>query len=209
MDYEIKKIDNSAGAPLMILIHGYGANRFDLLGLNRYFPNVNILSIEAPYKINPQQSYWYDIQWVGDDKIVNEEQANSSKQLLIKFIDEELEKIDDDFKKDNVFLMGFSQGAILGYAVSSELKYIKRVYGLSGYIDERITNFNGLNNKELEIFACHGEADEVIPISQAREANKILSQNEFKRYKYVEHNEGHWINEDVLKELINWHNNND
>ena len=208
MQYEIKK-SKVKNAPLMILIHGFGANRFDLLGLSEFFPDVNILSLEAPYQMNAQQSYWYEIQWVGNDKIVNVEQAKYSKLMLVNFIENEIEKIDDEFKKENIFLMGFSQGAILSYSVASELTYIKRIYGLSGYIDDRITDITNLDNKELEIFACHGISDEVIPVSQARQANKILKEYDLKRYEYIEHKEGHWISQDVLTKLINWHNNND
>lgn len=208
MQYEIKK-SKVKNAPLMILIHGFGANRFDLLGLCEFFQDVNILSLEAPYQMNTQQSYWYDIQWVGNDKIVNVEQAKYSKLMLVNFIENEVEKIDDEFKKENIFLMGFSQGAILSYSIASELNYIKRIYGLSGYIDDRFADITNLNNKELEIFACHGTSDEVIPVSQARQANKILKEYDLKRYDYIEHNEGHWISQDVLTKLINWHNNND
>jgi phospholipase/carboxylesterase len=207
MKYEL--IKQHKNAPLMILIHGFGANRYDLLGLGKFFPDVNIISLEAPYNFNSQQSYWYDIQWIGNEKIINTDQAIQSKNLLVNFIENEIEIIDSNFKKDNIFLLGFSQGAILSYAITSELKYIKRVYGLSGYIDETITTINGLNNKNLEIFACHGMADEVIPISKAREANKILIDSELGRYCYIEHNEGHWISQDILTEIIKWHNKND
>lgn len=207
MKYEL--IKQHKNASLMIFIHGFGANRYDLLGLSKFFPDVNIISLEAPYNFNTQQSFWYDIQWIGDDKIINTDQAIQSKNLLINFIENEIEIIDPDFKKDNIFLLGFSQGAILSYAITSELKYIKRVYGLSGYIDENITTINGLNNNNLAIFACHGTADEVIPISKAREAKKILSAFDLGRYSYIEHNEGHWISQDILTEIIKWHIKND
>lgn len=208
MVFEFKKAKiNPKTAPLMILIHGFGANRMDLLGLDVVFPDVNLLSLEAPYSMAYNQSYWYEIQWVGDDKIINHKQEESSKQLVIDFINDGLDKLNLEYEKESIYLLGFSQGAILSYAIASELKKIKRVYAFSGYIDEIVTNLDGLNNKDLELFVCHGEYDEVIPITQARESNRILKEFDLKRYKYIEHSGGHWIGQDILEDIKKWHYN--
>ena len=208
MVFEFKNAkENPESAPLMILIHGFGANRFDLLGLDVLFPDVNMLSLEAPYSMGYNQSYWYEIQWVGDDKIINHKQEEESKQLVIDFINNKLNELDIKFDKDNIYLLGFSQGAILSFGVASDLKNIKRVYAFSGYIDEVITNINGFNNKNLDIFVSHGIYDEVIPIEQARQANEILQKCELNRYKYLEHSGGHWIGQDIIEDIKKWHYN--
>lgn len=205
-EYELIKSKVNNNSPLIIFIHGFGANRFDLLGLGQLFPDYHILSLEATYNMGFGQSYWYDIQWVGNDKIINKEQAKQSKELLKDFIQNGLEKLDISFSKDNISLFGFSQGGILSYAVASELDNIKQIFCISSYYDEDISNISGLNRNDLSIFACHGKGDEIIPYSQAIKSQEIIKTFNLNKYKFVSHEEGHWIPQIIIEEIINWNN---
>jgi phospholipase/carboxylesterase len=65
-------------------------------------------------------------------------------------------------------LLGFSQGAILSYAiVLSHPEKISKVIALSGYLNEEIIEENYRNNdfSKLNIFASHGVVDQVIPVT--------------------------------------------
>ncbi|MFK5283124.1 alpha/beta hydrolase, partial [Lacticaseibacillus paracasei] len=69
--------------------------------------------------------------------------------------------------KDNITLIGFSQGAILSYSVAlSQPDRVKNIIGLSGYVSEPILSegFEKNNFSKLGIFASHGTVDQVIPV---------------------------------------------
>lgn len=206
LEYELIKSKINDNSPLIIFIHGFGANRYDLLDLGQLFPNYHILSLEAPYKMGFGQSYWYDIQWIGNDKIINKEQAKKTKEILKEFIQNDLDKLEISFSKDDISLFGFSQGGILSYAVASELDMIKQIFCISSYYDEDIANVSDLNRNDLSIFACHGKSDEVIPYSQAVKSQDKINTFNLKKYKFITHEEGHWIPQIIIEEILNWNN---
>lgn len=209
LEYEIDLNKDEKDSPLVIFIHGFGANRFDLFGLKQLFPGYHAIALEAPYKMGFGQSHWYDIQWIGNSKIVNKEQAKESKNILINFIEKELNTIIENLDKNNITLFGFSQGGILSYAVASELNYIKKVFAISSYFDEDIAEINKLDNKNLSIFATHGLSDEVIPFSQAKQTQEKISKFDLKNYRFIEHPEGHCISQNIINEIVIWNNETD
>lgn len=204
LEFELVSPNKSEKLPLVIFLHGYGANRFDLISLSDLFPNCHCISLEAPIEMGYNQSCWYNIKWTIDDKIINTEEAINSKNKLVNFIENDLDKLGIAFIKENITLFGFSQGGIMSYAVASELAYIHKVFAISSYFDKNIADINGLNNKELSIFACHGAKDIVIPIKEVRNSQDIISAYKLKNYKYIEHSEGHWIPQNIINEIIEW-----
>lgn len=206
LEFELIKVENESQLPLVIFLHGYGANRFDLLGLSDLFPNCHCITLEAPIGMGYNQSCWYSISWTIDDKIINSEEAINSKTMLINFIENDLDKLNLSYDKNKIILFGFSQGGILSYAVASELNYINKVFAISSYFDNSIADINGLNKQELSIFACHGLKDIVIPIEEARRSQDIISTFKLKNYKFIEHSEGHWIPQNIINEIIKWNN---
>jgi pimeloyl-ACP methyl ester carboxylesterase len=89
--------------------------------------------------------------------------------LIAGFIDELILNYSIDAKA--VSLLGFSQGAILSYAIAlSHPEKISKVIALSGYLNEEIIEENYRNNdfSKLNIFASHGVVDQVIPVTWAR-----------------------------------------
>ncbi|HUH26147.1 MAG TPA: alpha/beta fold hydrolase [Flavobacterium sp.] len=163
--------------PLLILIHGYGSNEEDLFSFATELPeDYYIVSVQAPYQVPPYGFAWYAITFDADmNKFSDDNQAKASRDLLVDFIDEVCEKYSID--KENVNLIGFSQGAILSYAIA--LTYpekINKVVALSGYFHPEIispkTDLNAY--KHLKIFSSHGSVDQVIPVEWARKTPEYL-----------------------------------
>lgn len=181
--------------PLLLLLHGYGSNEEDLFSFASELPeNYYIISARAPYPLPPYGNAWYAIDFDANmNKFSNDEQAIESRDLIVSFIDELLEKYPIDSK--NINLIGFSQGAILSYAVA--LSYpakINKVVALSGYFNPNILKEGYENNdhSELKFFVSHGSVDQVIPIEWARKNPEVLKLLNIK-HEYHEYNVGHGV----------------
>ncbi|MDC1067993.1 dienelactone hydrolase family protein [Candidatus Kapabacteria bacterium] len=199
LDYNIKENETGTKGPLMLMIHGYGANKNDLFGLKNYFPdNFEVISLQAPFELLQGGRHWYNIEWVGDDKVINNTEAISSKQLIVDY----LNQIDRD-KYSKIILLGFSQGAILSHAISLEFpKLVDITIAFSGYIDESIFNYSS-NISNVEIFMTHGLFDEVIEVDYAKKSSEILNSKNvnhfFKIYPLA-----HSIDENIISDLLTW-----
>jgi len=170
-----KPLDKS---PVLFLFHGYGSDENDLFSFASELPDsLFIISVRAPYTMQPQGNAWYAIHYDSPDgKWSNDAQAITSRDKIAQCIDEAIAAYPID--AHNVSLLGFSQGAILSYAVA--LSYpdkIKNVIALSGYINTEIIK-EGYLDKDyttLSIYCSHGSADQVIPVDWARKAPELLA----------------------------------
>ena len=114
--------------PLLLLLHGYGSNEADLFSFASELPeDYYVISARAPYDLQYGSYAWYAINFDADEnKFSDHEQAKVSRDLIGTFIDELLDNYPIDAKK--ITLIGFSQGAILSYAVAlSDPQKIKNV----------------------------------------------------------------------------------
>lgn len=201
---KVKKAAN----PLLLLLHGYGSNEEDLFSFAAQLPDeYYIISARAPYPLPPYGNAWYAINFDADmNKFSDEVQALQSRDLIAKFIDEITGSYPID--KEKVTLIGFSQGAILSYAVA--LTYpekVDRVLALSGYLNTDIID-KGFESKEiskLRFFISHGMADQVIPVEWARKAPEFLKQLGLDA-EYHEYPVGHGVAPQNFYDLLAWLN---
>lgn len=181
--------------PLLLLLHGYGSNEEDLFSFASELPdNYYIISARAPYPLPPYGNAWYAIDFDANmNKFSNEEQAIESRDLIVAFIDELLEKYPID--PTNVNLIGFSQGAILSYAIAlSYPEKVNKVVALSGYFNQNIMKDGYENNdfSNLKFFVSHGSVDQVIPVEWARKNPEVLNLLKVSN-EYHEYNVGHGV----------------
>ena len=170
---KVKKDKN----PLLLLLHGYGSNEQDLFSFATELPDdCYIISARAPYDLQYGSYAWYAINFEADNtKFSDLKQARESRDLIVKFIDELIAKYPID--ETNISLIGFSQGAILSYAVGlSYPNKIGQIVAMSGYLNTEIAidNFEKNDFSTLKIFASHGSVDQVIPVEWARKTPAIL-----------------------------------
>jgi phospholipase/carboxylesterase len=171
----------SEKAPVLFLLHGYGSNEEDLFSFAEELPTeLCIISVRAPYTLQPFGYAWYAINFDAQNgKWSDDEQAITSRDKIFAFVEEACKTYGLD--THNVSLLGFSQGTILSYAVAlSYPKKIKNVIALSGYINEGILteDYQSKDHSGLQIYASHGQVDQVIPIAWAQKAPDVLSQLE-------------------------------
>lgn len=182
-------------APVLFMLHGYGSNEDDLFSFAAELPTeFCIISVRAPYTLQPFGYAWYAINFDAENgKWSDDEQAISSREKIASFISEACATYSLD--TENVSLLGFSQGTILSYAVAlSYPSKIKNVIALSGYINEGILteDYQDKEHSNLQIYASHGQIDQVIPIEWAQKAPAILSKLEV-QYVFEEFPTGHGV----------------
>ena len=193
-------------APLLIMLHGYGSGAHDLFSFAGELPdNIFIVSAQAPFTLPPYGNAWYEIHFNNTQgKFSDEVQAVKSRELIVKFIDEVLEHYPVD--KNNVTLLGFSQGTILSYSVAlSYPEKVKNVIAISGYLNEDIVkaNYSSGDFSHLSVYISHGTQDPVIPVTWARKAPEKLKELNID-YKYSEFPTGHGVSPANLADIVNW-----
>ena len=196
----------TAHPPVIILLHGYGSDERDLFELRNFFPkNYIIIAARAPYKL-PQAGYqWYTMTNVNNIPDGNAAQLASSRKTIEKFITQVVSKYDADAK--SVYLMGFSQGAIMSYQVGLTAPAMLHGIGvLSGMIFPSLKPLVKKSPalKQLKIFIAHGNVDERISFENGKAAYDYLKtlklEPDFHRYAGM----GHSISKEELFDIAAW-----
>ena len=196
--------------PLLLLIHGYGSNEQDLFSFAEELPETHyVISVRAPFDLQYGSYAWYAINFDADEnKFSDLNQAKKSRDLLVQFIDELIEKYPID--SNNITLIGFSQGSILSYtAALSYPEKIRKIVAFSGYLnaDMILPGIEKRDFSQLKIFASHGTQDQVIPVEWARKTKPFLDQLGIENI-YREYPIGHGISPQNFFDFKNWLLNN-
>ena len=199
----LKKTENTG---LIFLIHGYGSNEKDLFSFSDLLPsNDYIIALRAPILLDYDSFSWYDINIDNQfQKKTNISQANESIKMILKTIN----YFNDKFSIYGMnTLIGFSQGAILSWAIGLGNPHIvNRIAALSGFINTDFNfSFNSKSNK-IKFFISHGIYDPIIPISYIKESLKFLKEKGLNLF-LNEYKEGHGISKENFEDLLNWLNN--
>jgi phospholipase/carboxylesterase len=196
----------SEASPVIIMLNGFGSDENDLFSFAGELPdNYTIISLRATLKMEPNGNAWYT--FIFDDiqgKFSDTDEAIKSRELISNCIDEIIEKY--KVQKDNVTLLGFSQGTILSFAVAlSYPEKIKNVIGLSGYIDTDllIKDFAKKDFSNLNVYSSHGIQDQVVPVSWSRKTKPFLNQLSID-CTYSEFPVGHGVTPQNFYEFKEW-----
>src|SRR5262245_61924665 len=160
-----------AKPPLLLLLHGYGANEEDLLSLAPYLDGrFMIVSARAPIVLQPASYAWFNLGFTPQGIVVNPDEVMSSRRTIHKFLGEVIEAYEPDPKA--VYLMGFSQGAMMSLSLALiDPGSVAGVVAMSGRLAPQTLGL--ITDKEalagLPIFMAHGSRDTVIPINHGRE----------------------------------------
>ncbi len=194
--------ERSANMPVIILLHGYGSNEADLFGLKEILPKKYLVaSARAPYPVGTNGFQWFNLNNLDDQP-----EIGNSRELIVKFIDGLINKYKAD--KQNVFLIGFSQGAMMSYEVGLyNPGKVKGIAPLSGRIFSSVRqNIKNASPqmKQLKVFIAHGTADNRINVAEGKAANSFLKNIGLKPEYHEYAGMGHTISNDVLRDLVKW-----
>lgn len=203
MIYELrrpKQIDPEKTYPAMFIMHGIGSNEQNMLSLvdgleDQFF----IFSIRGHLPQPPGYAF-FTIQGYGKP---HREVFDEAIRKLTSFIDYACGQYPLDLKK--LFLLGFSQGAILSMTLGLTLgNRIKGIIALSGYIPGFVKeeyNIKPVDN--LSIFISHGEMDQVLPfewgVANDKYYRELGADVTFKTYQ-----EGHSVSLQNHHDFMAW-----
>ncbi|HEX3272425.1 MAG TPA: alpha/beta fold hydrolase [Ktedonobacterales bacterium] len=191
--------------PLLLMLHGVGANERDLFPLAPELdPRLQILSLRAPLTRGPNSYAWFTVAFLPEGYKIAPEQLDASRKRVVEFIHAAIERYDAD--PERVYLLGFSQGAIMSLAVAlTEPELLAGVIALSGRIPPEVEPWIVAPERTagLPIFLAHGRQDSVIPYEWAERAKPLLERQRV-ALEYHAYDMEHQIGAQTLADLIAW-----
>jgi phospholipase/carboxylesterase len=190
--------------PLLVLLHGLGADEADLFGMARALdPRFLVLSARAPLPAEAMGYAWYAIDWYEHPPRPDEGQARASLELLVRFLGEACEAYGAD--PSRVWLCGFSQGASMAMGVALARPELLR--GVVAHSGRLLHGFlPGTPPRALDGFPVlwqHGRADALVPMAFGEEARRLLPPLGVK-LDFREYALGHEIGPASLGDLDGW-----
>lgn len=191
--------------PLLLLLHGVGSHEGDLMQLapsldGRFF----VISARAPIPLGPGMYAWFHVVLDPFQPVINPQEAEQSRQTLLTFVDEVVNAYGADPRA--VYLLGFSQGAIIGLSVAlTSPEKIAGIVAMSGRILPEILPMMAAGEalRDLPIFVAHGVEDPILPIHHGRATRDCLAALPV-RLTYREYPMGHHVTEDSLRDATAW-----
>jgi len=203
------RVITQTNPPVLVILHGYGADEFDLLPISsRLDPLLLTISIQAPIELAWGGYSWYHLEQTPSGLHGDHKTRIESEDLLIKELPRMIAKENGD--PNNIYLMGFSQGAAMCYAIIGRHDLIniglsvRGVMALSGYVPDDVRE--SLLHKDLSdipFFLSHGIGDELIPPRAMHNAQSILELAGAKTFA-KEYETGHGLTEETVSDLRNW-----
>lgn len=188
---------------VVVLLHGYGADGRDLLGLadplGPHLPDTVFLAPNAPEQCvgNPVGFQWFPIPWIDGS---SEEEARTGMAAAVQDLDAYLDAVlaEEGLTADRMVLFGFSQGTMMALHVAPRrAEQVAAVVGFSG----RLMDPEHLADEVVSrppVLLIHGDQDEVVPPESLPDAGNALSAAGFEVFAHVMKGTGHGIAPDGL-----------
>lgn len=191
---------------LLILLHGWGANCQDLLGMTPYLqrPDFQMVFPDAPmpHPLVPGGRMWYSLSETftttgtqfGLGEAFESELAES-RRLLIEWIEALAQE--SNIPLSRTVLAGFSQGGAMTLDLACRLPFAALMV-MSGYLHKPLPERpDDLEFPLPPILMGHGRYDPAVPLKLAQEArNHLLRLNA--PLQYYEFDMGHEISPELL-----------
>ena len=186
---------------LVILLHGIGADAFDLIPLAKYWAltlkKTKFYSLHAPYpcRLTSSGKQWFDLEDRDQTRILKE--IELIKPMIITFLKKKLKDYNLQYK--DLILVGFSQGTMVALNLTLTMK--EEVKGVLGYSGGVILTKSG----KIEIISkpniclVHGKNDEVVPKKMMETTKIILKDNNIDVDTHLIENLGHSIDQKGLE----------
>jgi phospholipase/carboxylesterase len=214
LEYRIAGAERArAGGPVVVLMHGRGADEQDLLGLARHIPaEWVVVAPRAPFPAAPwgygTGHAWY--RYLGGNR-PEPDSFGESLRAVGAFLGRLMETL--DVAVERIVLGGFSQGGTVatGYALAAnggrlgdDVPRVTRAINLSGFLaDHPDVAATPETVAGIRLFWGHGTADPNIPFPMAVEGRAALRRAgaDLTAHDYPI---GHWIEPRELKDLADW-----
>ena len=179
---------DDAELPLVIVLHGRGADANDLADLAPYLGrDYRFVFPNAPRPFEPYPGMFAGFTWF-DGWPAKQESLVESRNVLLQFVDEIVARYPTPPGK--IVLSGFSQGGLMSIDVGFRTEQqLAGIVAMSGAIYEQdLPPFE----KKIPVILVHGTEDDVIPVLVAHRTRRILEQHGV-NLEYYEFPMGHQV----------------
>ena len=186
---------------LVVLLHGIGADAFDLIPLAKHWAltlkKTKFYSLHAPYpcRLTSSGKQWFDLEDRDQTRILKE--IELIKPMIITFLKKKLKNYNLQYK--DLILVGFSQGTMVALNLTLTMK--EEVKGVLGYSGGVILTKSGkieINSKP-KFCLVHGKEDEVVPKKMMEATEIVLKDSDIDVNTHLIENLGHSINQEGLE----------
>jgi phospholipase/carboxylesterase len=189
---------------LVVLLHGYGADGNDLIGLAEplasVLPDTVFAAPDAPQpcSINPMGRQWFPIPWIdGSPESAMIEGFASAAATLDAWLSDVM--ANEGVTAAETALVGFSQGTMMSLHVGPRRpEPLAGIIGFSGRLADGGPGAGPIRSTP-PVLLIHGDQDEVIPVSALDEARIGLSAMGITVQWHVSRGIGHGIAPDGLR----------
>lgn len=195
--------------PLLVLLHGYGANMDDLLSLGPMLdPRFRVVAAQAPVDLGrfgmPGGRAWFNLMMTPEGLDFDRAEAADAADAAARFVREARTEWPSD--PDRTFVLGFSQGAMMAHAMllqdTAPLAGVMCCSGrkIESLFDDRVDREH---LRGVPVFVSHGRQDDVIPVSSGRAIRDWYARTPAS-LTYHEYDMGHGIGPECLMDLQAW-----
>lgn len=188
---------------LVVLLHGYGADGNDLIGLAEplapILQDTVFLSPNAPERcaVNPMGYQWFPISWIdGSPESAMVAGFRRAAETLAKWLPKAMAA--EGVTAAQTALVGFSQGTMMSLHVGPRLD--AELAGIVGFSGRMAPAGPGVAPPRWRppVLLAHGDRDEVIPVSALEETRAALAAEGFSVRWTVSRGVGHGIGPEGL-----------
>jgi phospholipase/carboxylesterase len=186
-----KKLSEAKKA--LIMLHGRGASAEDILRLTSFL-NIGEFSILAPQATN---NTWYPYSFLAP-RVQNEPWLSSALELVTDIVQD---IHNAGIPKDQIYLLGFSQGACLTleYITRNATKWGGAVAFTGGLIGDKLyPESYGGDFQKTPVFIGTSNPDPHVPVERVKETTQILKNMNASVTEKIYQNLGHTISEDEI-----------
>ena len=193
--------------PTLLVLHGWGANAFDLLGLAPHLAAGGFLvlcpqgPVQTPVGPGAVGYGWYPLV---PGTPPNPQELWTARDHILKFLDAAADRYPIDPKKLGV--VGFSQGGVMAYTLALGVpQRFAALAALSTWCPpDAVAEVTDRDTVQyLATLVQHGSRDELVSVERARESVEALRALRLP-LTYREYDIGHEINQRSLADLSEW-----
>ncbi len=206
-----KNYDASKSYPLLIGMHGMGGNSEGFISHYDKLddPQVIYVTPEGQYPLSMHMGpQWHRRAWSITQ--VGKKAWQSADKMVGDYILNTIKKVSGEYKVSDVYIMGFSQGAVYAYTIGLQNPdKVKGVIGFSGYLMDPAGNNSILSEedimtgKDVRLYIAHGVDDAAIKVETARQLKTMFEEQGFD-LTYTEFEGHHGIKADVFNDAVKW-----
>ncbi|MDR2794311.1 MAG: dienelactone hydrolase family protein [Holosporaceae bacterium] len=184
---------------IMIIFHGYGANKEDFLPVAEAFSqNIDYMQINIPDGIeksgHPNGYQWFSLcgNTLDDDNMAFHKNEHIIRNYIAGILNE------NEISAEDLIFVGFSHGAMLSLILGLKLGVSHIISFCGVLLDPKIKS----RNPNTKIIMVHGRNDKVVPVDLMFSSIEALRHSNLNISVVISESAAHYIDERMMMAAI-------